>query len=461
MATKRTPTQDMSPALVVKKRASKSSSLSVVESTSLREFRKTNEAIGLRVVEGFLSLLSRKVFNVMIFHAQELKEPGMNAPINTPTSGKYFWIPLSHLARDAAYNSKDTQSLKELLSSMQDIKLHMENDRQWTSERLVSSITLVNPTGLNKKAGQVWLGYAFPPEVHETVMSPSTYTRLSIVYQSALKSGPSLALYEICRRFATNPSKMTFIKSVEYWYEIITGRPLDKDNPPEYKYFKRDVLKPAMAMVNKHTDITVELIEYKNGIVVDNLQFKVELVKQAKLNFPDLPLIDDKLLARIMEFGFNKEDARDIMAENSDDIIRRTITVVDARSKAEGLTAVISLAAYFRWQLREFAKNPPLELPTSKKPDMKISGPTMMEKFQSYRANEALDFFKSMEDHLRKQVFEKFKVTNTNTSVKLDKGLDSAVVRSLFSRWYAIELWGEITAQSFGEYVENQSRYGT
>lgn len=30
------------------------------------EIRKTNEAIGLRVSEGRLSLLSRKIFNVMV-----------------------------------------------------------------------------------------------------------------------------------------------------------------------------------------------------------------------------------------------------------------------------------------------------------------------------------------------------------------------------------------------------------
>ena len=34
------------------------------------EFNKSNEAIGLRVVEGSLTLLNRKVFNVLVHHAQ-------------------------------------------------------------------------------------------------------------------------------------------------------------------------------------------------------------------------------------------------------------------------------------------------------------------------------------------------------------------------------------------------------
>ena len=192
---------------MTKKGKAKPRQVATVESSELREFRKTNEAIGLRVVEGNLSLLSRKLFNVMMYHAQEMKISGLNAPIDTPAAKKYFWIPLSVLARDAAYDSKDVQYLKKQLEEMQNIKLLMENERQWTSERLVSSVTLVNPEGFNKHSGQVWFGFAFPPEVHEQVMAPSTYTRLSIVYQSSLKSGSALALYEICRRYATNPSK--------------------------------------------------------------------------------------------------------------------------------------------------------------------------------------------------------------------------------------------------------------
>ena len=37
-----------------------------------RELRKSNEAIGLRVRKGKLTLLSRKMFNVLMHHAQKL-----------------------------------------------------------------------------------------------------------------------------------------------------------------------------------------------------------------------------------------------------------------------------------------------------------------------------------------------------------------------------------------------------
>lgn len=434
----------------------KGAALSVRESSDLREFRKTNEAIGLRVVEGSLSLLSRKVFNVMIFHAQNMKETGRNSPIDTPASKKYFWIPLSHLARDAAYDSKDTKNLKEVLEEMQNIKLQMEDARQWTSERLVSSVKIVNPEGFHKNSGQVWLGYAFPPEVHEQVMAPSTYTRLSIVYQSSLKSGSALALYEICRRYATNPSKLTFIQSVEHWHGLITGNPPSPESPPEYKYFKRDVLKPAMAEVNQLTDITVELIEFKNGRRVERLQFRVELVKQTPLALSAAPVIDETLLQRVIDFGFSRTDASDLVAQHSDEVIQVAIGRVEVRAASTVMSPLTSTAAYFRWVLQDLLKNPisvALSVPSAAQGKPAL-GPSVMEKFLSARALEALAAHKELDDKERETVFEQFQAQHQSKTIKLDRGLNSTMVRVLFSQWYARELWGEVTGEALAAFIE-------
>lgn len=440
------------------KKKKPASELALATPTDPREFRKTNEAIGLRVVEGSLTLLSRKLFNVMIYHAQEMKEPGLNAPIDSPEARKYFWIPLIELARDAAYDSKDTRNLKELLENMQDIKLLKETERQWTSERLVSSVTLVNPEGLNGNSGQVWFGYAFPPAVHEQVMSPSTFTRLSIVYQSSLKSGSALALYEICRRYATNPSKLTFIQNVEHWYGVITGNPISVDNPPVYKYFKRDVLKPAIAEVNALTDISVELVEHKNGRRIEKLQFRVEFNKQPQLEFPAPPVVDTELMERIMKFGFSKGTACDILADHKDDIIRMAIGRVESRATAKNMSPLGAPAGYFRWALQDLMRNPPSSPIALAKPAQaanKLAGPTVMEKFLAARSQEAMAVYREIEDHERKELFEQFKAKTPNSkALKLDRGVDSAMVRALFSQWYARELWGEPAATALASYME-------
>lgn len=446
---------------MARKANAKAGELTPTGSNDLREIRKTNEAIGLRVVEGSLSLLSRKLFNLMIYHAQEMKSPGMNAPINTPSAKQYFWIPLSILARDAAYDSKDVQYLKKQLEELQNVKLLLENERQWTSERLVSSVTLVNPQGFGSKPGQVWFGFAFPPEMHEQVMAPSTYTRFSVVYQSSIKSNSALGLYEICRRFATNPSKVTFIQSYDYWYGAITGNPISKPVDTPYKYFKRDTLKPAIAEINALTDITVELIEHKNGRRVEKLQFKVELTKQSQLEFPTAPIIDTDLMARVVKFGFSQADASDLVAQHSDDVLLMAIARVEARMAAKGLAELQAPAGYFRWTLADVQRNlPVLNAPTSAKKlgrAQKPSGQSVINRFLAARALDALEVYKSLTDEERAQIFESFKAQNTSKTIKVGKGLESAMVRGLFAPWYAKELWGDPTAQALAQYIEGEA----
>jgi len=439
-----------------KTRGTASTAVVTVKPDDSREFRKTNDAIGLRVREGKLSLLTRKVFNVMMYHAQELKTPGLNAPIDTPAARKYFWIPLSDLARDAAYDSRDTEFLKQQLEELQNVKLLMENERQWTSERLVASVTLVNPHGLKKHTGQMWLGYAFPPEVHELVMTPGTYTRFSIFYQGLLRSGSALALYEVCRRYATNPSKLTAIESYEHWYSVLTGNPVPAEQLPPYKYFKRDVLKPAMTEINTLTDIQVELVEHKNGRRVERLQFRIEKARQPQLAFPASPVIDVKLLGRIMKFGFTQQEAADFVAQYADDRLRAAVAFVENRMEQHS-SPLDSPAAYFRWTLKEgnvaaqaMLPHVAAKGPAREKPD----GATVMDRFLAARAKEALALYRELGEDDQRNVFERFKQSSLPSKVlRLAKGLDNAMLRSLFSQWYATDLWGEPTAQALADFV--------
>lgn len=445
------------------KKARTSTGTAVVTADEAKQFRKTNTAIGLRVREGQLTLLARKVFNVMIYNAQRCKVPGVNAPADLPIYEKYFWIPLSDLAKDAAYDSKDTEFLKSQLEKLQDITLRMENDVRWTSERLVSSITLVNPKGLKKHAGQVWFGYAFPPEVFEHVMSPESYTHMSIFYQGLLRSGAALALYEICRRYATNPSHLTSIESYEHWYGVLSGTPVDSGKAPPYKYWKRDTVKPAIAEVNALTDINVELIEHKNGRRIERLQFRVELSKQPKLDFPSPPVLDMELVGLVMKFGFTQQDAVDITVQHTEEKVRASIAFVEARMSQPGSPPLDSPAAYFRWSLKEgmAAARGLLEsnarsskLAKAASGPEKPAGASVMEKFLTARGEEAMVVYRDMDETKRRALFERFKDQSGSRVISGLRSPDSPLAKSQFARWYAEELWGAPTVEAMATFVE-------
>lgn len=450
-----------------KKKTSTQLTTETVAAANAMSFRKTNEAIGLRVVEGSLSLLTRKAFNVMCYHAQNMKEPGKNAPINTPAAKKYYWIQLSDLARDAAYGSKDDLYLREQLQSMQNIKLVMETERQWTSERLISSVTVVK-TG---NGSATWLGYAFPPEVEQQVMSPSTYTRLSIVFQSSLKSGASLALYEICRRYATNPSHKTAIQSIDYWYYALTGNSIGSDRIPEFKYFKRDMLNPAIEEINQLTDIEISLILHKNGRRIESLQFEVHEKQQAALEFPAPPIIDTELIETLLQFGLSKAAAEDLCATVHDDVIRLAIQKTRARIDNPRLSPIEEPAAYLRFLIAEISRNPAAatesienieqqKLTATKSAQAAAEAEAeqqLLQRYYSERAQAALQHYEQLPETDRLALWEDFKVQPANRSVKLDRGLASTMIKNLFAAWYANKLWHEPTPEDIARFAEASS----
>jgi len=426
---------------------------------SALEFRKTNEAIGLRVSEGRLSLLSRKTFNLMVYHAQKLGVPGQNAPIDSAVAQKYFWIPLSDLARDAAYDSKDTELLKKSVQELQDIRIYMEDEKQWTSERLVSSVKIVNSAGLKRRGGRVWFGFAFPPEVGNLVMNPGAYTKLSIYYQTMLRSGASLALYEICRRFATNPSHLSNRERWEWWYGVLSGNPVT-ESLPQYKYFKRDVLKTSIAEINAVTDIEVELIEHKAGRKVVDLQFRIRLNEQPALDLPAPPLIDAAMIERLMALGIGQEEATTIFVSNDDGALRATLELVEERLRSTKAPPIDSPAAYFKSALRNrFASPREVAQKTLAAATPVVErGPTLRERFAAKRARDAAEYFNEIDATERDSLLLEFEPAAPRvvaTSLRRN-GLQSKVAQSAFFSWLAERLWGEASDKELLAYAESE-----
>lgn len=404
------------------------------------EFRKSNASIGLRVSEGRLSLLARKIFNVMVYTAQQEKEPGRNAPTKDDIHKRYFWMPFGDVVRHASYDSHDTKILKDHLQELQNIKVVLEDDREWTSERLVGSVKLVGTKGLHNRFGEVWFGFEFPPEVQAKVMNPVTYTPLSLYYQTMLRSGASLSLYELCRRYATNPSKVTHSEEWEWWYGALTGNPIG-DEIPLYKYFKRDTLKPAISEINANTDIEIELIEHKRGRRVLALQFSIKLRAQSPLKFGPSPVINGELIKRLMGLGLTQEDAANLSVLHSEEKLLAAEAAVSARRQARNSKTLDSPAGYFKWALKHGIGASP-NSPSSQEPT-KIAGPTLREQYRSAQAVDALRYFAELDESVRDEHLAEFRKTREGKAVFAGtKGLDSPLMQAALGGWIANKLWG-------------------
>lgn len=425
--------------------------------TSLVEFKKANDSIGLRVVEGHFSLLSRKLYNVFISAAQKQQKPGVNAPVGDASAESYFWISLQDVVKDTRYNSRDYDTLKQHASELQNVRVEAESTTMWTSERLLSGVKIYNSKGLKSKGGTVFLGFSFPPEVLQMVLKPTIYTKFSLWYQTQLRTGSSLALYEVCRRYATSPSHLTYRDKWESWFYTVTATPTTDKSIPEYKYFKRDHLLKSIAEINAVTDIEVELLEYKEGRRIAELQFRVNLKAQTAFELPPVPIINMAVIERIMALGISKDEAIELYTSYDENVVLAHLELVASRQKNAGLTKLDSTAAYFKTAIKRGYANGKVIEAVEVKPAAPKKKKDLRARFMAARGKDALAHYEQLVAAEQKRLYASFsKKADASLKMFVKKGLEMGIVRSAFGDWLATELWGEPTDSQILDFLESE-----
>jgi hypothetical protein len=329
---------------------------------------------------------------------------------------------------------------------------------EWTSERLLSSVKIVNTKGLNNKQGTVYFGYAFPPQVEQMLLNPEQWTTLSLYYQTQFKHNASLPLYESCKARASSPGHKTAREDWEWWYQYLSGNAIT-DKSPLYKYFKRDMLQPSITEVNAYTDIDITLIEHKDGRRVAQLQFEVHPKRQSSLDFPEPPVINSALIERIAKLGIAPMKAADITAQYSEELILAALEKTEERTRNKSGSVVVNVPGYFFSALKQGWVTPATLAKHSPKGGSKTakkSGPTWRERFEAKRIQDASGYFDETTDEERDHLMTEYMKVAPKTLQKplKDQGMASPLVRGPMLTWLANELWGPITDAQILAFVE-------
>lgn len=431
--------------------APKQHKLTVAESPDdARIVRKSNDEIGYKVKSGHLSLLSRKIFNVLIWHAQELRK-------QEDAQGRWS-LAVAKLIKDARFRSKDYDLLRSALDELQEVRVvRAARGGGVTSEVLIPSYTLDNVShagneqlarGEKRRGGELRLWFMLPPELKRQLLDPDQYTRLPIAIMATLKTVPGLALYEICRRYVTNPGGITHRDAWQNWWRILVGATPDAD-PPEYKYAKRDVFKRGVEEINALTDIEVELIEFKTGKFVRDIQFSVHLKQQARLDMGPPP-IDAGVLSRIAAFGLSISDAERLTARYAESDLLATITLVEDRIAHPTLTPIESPAAYFRKALRDKYASLKLQMLERKNADklnrdalkrQQMVGRLTADVDREAARDRARRMFDALDKPTQDGLLAEFEVESSGNAVLVKSlrrfGLNSKLVEAPFMTWLA------------------------
>lgn len=283
--------------------------------------------VGAVHVKGRLSLLQRKISNVLLVNAYE------QLPRREVAEHE---IRLSTLAEAAGFDSNDHGLLRDALEALVSLKikwnvLDYRGKEEWGVSAFLSQAVVSD--GLCR--------YAYPPTLRQRLYNPGVYATINLLTQKRFNSQYALALYENCVRFRKVGT--TGWISLDVWRDLLG---VEEGQNAEFKYFNRDVLKPAMEEVNGRSDIRVEVKMRREKRRVVALRFTIEEQTQQELALDDIagmPMFDprgmapepDELLSplqqRLRGYGLTEAQAIDLTTEVGTDTIERNLAYVDAQ----------------------------------------------------------------------------------------------------------------------------------
>jgi hypothetical protein len=410
---------------------------------------KANEAIAIRPKRGKLTLLSRRIYNALLYHAQQ-------QGVDNAT----YKIPLVDLINDSRFSSNNTELLKSHLRDMQATTIEWSTSsaagKKWESTQLIGTIT-IEERGSGHACFITW---RYPEEIKERLVKPSQYTKILLEIGAQMRSYSASVLYELGARYLTSPGRLTMREDVLWWASVLTGRSDIKD--VDYRFLKRDVIGKALIEVDTlSTEFSLELIEHKHGRKVEELQFRVIQKSQQALggmNDPARNVFNLEIVGRLIALGLRQSDAQDTYATTDEGQISSALDVVEQRLKNKTLPELKSPTAYFRDALKrgytlaklDFKAEGQGEVPKAlAAPPVSPEGQLqkVRDAWHAKQLQKAREMFNEMNEVQKSQAKLDFESTKLNTLaspiIKAWKkdAEQSKIAASSFFRWLAETTW--------------------
>jgi plasmid replication initiation protein len=238
--------------------------------------------VGLIHCENKLTLMQRKICNILLFNAIE--------KINDQDIHE---IPIRQLCSLVGYNSNDSKQIKVAIKSLISVVMewnlledskylnevdYPEDAITWNASSLLAGASIRN--GI--------ISYSYSPQMKSVLSSLDIYGRINLFVQAKFNSTYSLVLYENCVRFKN--IKQTAWLPIDLFRSLM-GVPPNKY--PSFKEFKRSVINVAVDEINKKSDIYIEPQFKKAGRNIAAVQFLLSENEGYQPSFKKTRITDD------------------------------------------------------------------------------------------------------------------------------------------------------------------------
>ena len=270
-----------------------------------------------------ITVLARKAYNVLLYLAQE---QGIDHEV--------YRAPLQSVLRGIDFNSHAREIVKQHLRAMVSTTVEWQSPTSGEGEAW-NVAGLLAHAKLYKQSGENWVEWSFAPNIKHELLEPQRFARLRLDVISQLRRHAGVVLYEICSRY--RDVGLTARQPWPWWRPVLTGSPDSEDSvKQEYRFFKRDTLKLAIAEVNAVTDLDVELIEHRAGRFIADIQFRISKKQQATLPLGRAPQpVDLTQVARAHAAGLREEDAENLIHTHGNEAMSAALDALEKRAASD------------------------------------------------------------------------------------------------------------------------------
>lgn len=221
-----------------------------------------------------LSVLQRKIFNVLLYKAIQVKTDGNHFSKNINFSHESMIVEcemsISELIKHLHYNSNNSQYLKESIDMLASLKI------EWNilKDKVPSHISFLNLRVLHGSPTFFQNGtfnFSFHKYMLECVNNPDIYGSIDIDLQADFESKYGHALYENSTRFV-NMQKNKII-NLDMFRKLLG---VDDQKYQSMRELNRNVIKPAVEEVNDRADFIVNLESIRSGRKVTGFELNIK-----------------------------------------------------------------------------------------------------------------------------------------------------------------------------------------
>lgn len=402
-------------------------------SASTTAVKKAVDTLAIVPTRDRISVLTRKVYNVMLHHAQV-----QGAEQTT------YRARLRDVINLVDFNSNNTEIIKGYFRSMVTTRVEWQSPTKAEGTNWGVSGMIAHAELMTVRGGEVMLEWSYSPKLQQALLDPQRYARISLSVMSQLRTHAALVLYEICSRYLN--VGLTVRNHWTWWRPVLTGAPEGTNETyNEWKYFKRDCIAKAVAEVNLVTDLEVEAVEHRQGRAMGELQFKVRAKVQQKLPLRALPNpVDLRDIGRAIELGVPQAKAEKLYERHGSLAFKKSLEALEARVGRRDLETVRApdkfLAAILSAPTEIAAQVPAPESATKSK---RVA---LLESYREHRRQEAESLFNEKPAGEQRELLARFEATLSATPAVAKtyekRGLAAPMTRGLFLKFLTDELFG-------------------